>query len=213
MILIFTASVIAGIVLGAPVGVAGALVADAALAHNRKRLELTILAAVLGDTLVAFVTSFAAKTIGTYVDQHQNLFHIGGGLTILCLAGAMVVTTARAKHGVMHKEEIHGSSKWLVGHTAPALAAFLITALHPVSIGSFIATIIVFSTKYQNFHQYKLVFVGGIFIGSAFIFSLSGYLFWKIRQKADRFVHFLRYGLAGIVALLGVYLIAKQVLS
>ena len=33
---IFLASLCAGIILGAPVGVAGAMVADAALAHSRK---------------------------------------------------------------------------------------------------------------------------------------------------------------------------------
>ena len=52
MVEVFLVSILAGVVLGAPVGVAGAMVADAALAHNKPRLYSTIVAAVAGDVPV-----------------------------------------------------------------------------------------------------------------------------------------------------------------
>ncbi|OGV49467.1 MAG: hypothetical protein A2X49_00795 [Lentisphaerae bacterium GWF2_52_8] len=207
---IFIVSILAGIVLGAPVGVAGAMVADAALAHNRVRLYSTILAAVAGDTTLAYVSSLGASPLRSLLGRHAVLLQIGSALTIIVIGILMVIVTALSHQGMIRTEQLPNSSKWVLGHTAPAIGTFILTIFHPGSIIAFLGTVAILSSKFQHFGEARGFFTIGIFIGSTSVFAFSGFLFWTIRKKADRFVYYLRYGLAAGVLLLGVYLLADK---
>lgn len=207
MITFFFASVLAGIILGAPIGVAGALVADAAFAHAKRRLESVILAAVAGDTLLAVLSSFFIHPLNQILETYHRTGQLIAGIAIIVMATYIASITFINHKGLFDKSEIPIPFKWLLGHAAPALSAFLITVFHPGSIGAFLAITAVFSLKFPDFHKLMIFFVLGVAIGSFLIFSSAGIVFWKIRKEADRFIHYFRYGLATLLGLGGIYII------
>ena len=79
--------------------------------------------------------------------------------------------------------------------------------LHPGNIAAFLTLMTVFSLLFPDFVSHKIFFISGIFAGSFLAFSLAGFLFWKIRKKADRYVHYLRYTLAVLLIFAGVCLV------
>jgi len=208
MIELFFASVIAGIVSGAPFGVAGALVADAALAHNRKRLDMIILAAVAGNGLLAFFVSLGAGPIKLFFEKYESLCFLIAGMAVIILALFLGVGTALSREGTVRPPEAHGRSRRIIGHAAPAVGVFIITLLHPGSIATFLFLTAFFSLKFSGFIAHKPLFAAGIAVGSFFAFSPVGLLFWTIRKKADGFVRYFRYGLAVMLGGVGVYLLA-----
>jgi threonine/homoserine/homoserine lactone efflux protein len=212
MVVVFFVSVFAGFILGAPVGVAGALIADAALTHNRRRLELIVIAAVAGETILAYVTSFASEVIKRILSDYKYHFHIVSGILIIIIGIVLFVSTMRSHKGVMEKKDLHGASKWLLGHTAAPAAAFICNLIHPGSIIAFLFTVALLSKNIADFSSNNIAFAAGIMIGSGSVFSACALIFWKLRKKADKFVHFFRYGLAVIVGVFGIYLLLSNVL-
>ncbi len=209
MIELFVAAFIAGIVLGAPVGPAGAMVADAALANDKKRLRMTIFAAVAADSLRAFVISFAAIPVTNFLKEHEKFFNIASGVAIILLGMYMGITALVSKGELPDiKEKDPGKGKFF-GAAVPSLSIFLIALFHPGSIAAFLFVTALFSMKITAFSEHRMVFVTGIAAGSLAVFSLAGALFWRIREKADKSVHYFRYGIATVICLAGVYLLIK----
>ncbi len=208
---IFIASMLAGIILGAPVGVAGAMVADAALAHSKKRLYATILAAALGDASLAAFSTIFSETFHKFLKNYEKIGLVTAGLTMI-MVGLFIIGVTYVSHmGIISKDDVKNpSSRWIIGHFAPVVAAFLTALLHPGNIAAFLFLMTIFSMLIPDFINHSFTFVTGIFCGSFAVFALAGFLFWKIRQKADKFVHYLRYTLAVIIILAGVYLIMKH---
>ena len=208
LIRIFLASLCAGIILGAPVGVAGAMVADAALAHAKKRLYATILAAALGDaTLAAFSTIFSSS-FKSFLKNYEKIGLFAAGIAVIIVGVCTIIVTFSTHRGIVSKEELKNpSSRWIISHFAPVMAAFLTAILHPGNIAAFLTLMTVFSLLFPDFVCYKTSFITGIFTGSFLAFSLAGFLFWKIRKKADKYVHYLRYALAVLLIFAGVCLV------
>ncbi len=211
MLRIFIASLCAGMILGAPVGVAGAMVADAALAHSRKRLYATIIAAALGDASLAAFSTIFSETFRKFLKNYEKIGLVTAGLTII-MVGLFIIGVTYVTHvGMSSKENVKNpSSKWIISHFAPVLAAFLTAILHPGNIAAFIFLMTIFSMLFPDFVNHSFSFITGIFCGSFLVFSLAGFLFWKIRQKADKFVHYLRYTLAVIIIAAGLYLVVRH---
>ncbi len=202
----------AGFILGAPVGVAGAMVADAALAHSRIRLYATIIAAALGDATLAAISTLFSVSFMNFLQSYEKIGLLLSGITIILVGVVIIVVTYKTRKGMGSKDEVEDpSSRWILSHFAPVLAAFLTAILHPGNIAAFLTVMTVFSLYFQDFENFKISFITGIFTGSFLVFSLAGFLFWKIRQKADKFVHYLRYALAVIVIIAGVYLVLKHI--
>jgi threonine/homoserine/homoserine lactone efflux protein len=200
MIKFFLFSTLAGIILAAPVGPTGAMVADAALAHDRKRLEMTVLGAVAGNALLAFIVSLSAGPIKAFLAGHERSFHIGAGIFIIMLG---IFAGAYAAAGGAHKKE--GGPAGALGLGASSAGVLLITLLHPGSIAAFLFLTAFFSVRFSGFPDHRVLFVSGIAVGSLMAFSPVGFLFWTIREKAEKFVLHLRYGLAVIIGLTGIY--------
>ena len=193
LIRIFLASLCAGIILGAPVGVAGAMVADAALAHSRKRLYATVLAAALGDaTLAAFSTIFSSA-FKSFLKSYEKIGLFAAGTAVIIVGFCTIIVTFINHRGIISKEEVKNpSSRWIISHFAPVIAAFLAALFHPGNIAAFLTLMTIFSLLFPDFESFKASFITGIFTGSLLIFSSAGFLFWKIRKKADKYVHYLR---------------------
>ena len=209
MIRIFLASLCAGIILGAPVGVAGAMVADAALAHSRKRLYATILAAASGDAALAAFSTIFSNSFKSFLKNYEKIGLFAAGMAVIIVGVCTIIVTFITHRGVISKEEVKNpSSRWIISHFAPVVAAFLTALLHPGNIAAFLTLMTVFSLLLHDFASYRISFISGIFTGSLLAFSLAGVLFWKIRKRADKYVHYLRYTLAVLLIFAGVCLVA-----
>ncbi|MFA6568990.1 MAG: hypothetical protein WCS96_12330 [Victivallales bacterium] len=207
LIRIFLASLCAGIILGAPVGIAGAMVADAALAHSRKRLYATILAASLGDTALAAFSTIFSSSFKSFLKNYEKIGLFAAGAAVIIVGVCTIIVTFITRRGIVPKEKVKNpSSRWIISHFAPVMAAFLTALLHPGNIAAFLALMTVFSLLFPDFASHKISFITGIFAGSFLIFSYAGFLFWRISRKADKYVHYLRYTLAMLLIIAGVYL-------
>ena len=196
MIGLFFASILAGFIAGAPFGAAGALVADAALIHNRRRIGATIMAAALGDSLLAFIVSFASNPIRDLFTEYENIFFIIAGAVILLLGIALWIVA------------MHSSAMSIGGATGP-VSVFFITLLHPGSIATFLLITALFSMHFKAFSDHRFFFASGIAIGSLCAFSPVGILFWVLSRKAEKYVRHLRCGLAAMLLFVGLYLLSK----
>lgn len=196
MIGLIFASILAGIIAGAPFGAAGALVADAALAQERKRLNLTILSAVSGDSILAFLVSFASSPVKAFLQEYEKIFFLIAGIVIIMLGFYLwKMVTFKGSHTLK---------------AAGPVSVFFITLFHPGSIATFLFIVALFSMHFPVFKNHRLIFALGIAIGSFCVFSATGALFWILRKKAENFVHQFRYGLAAMLGLTGAYLLTKS---
>jgi MFS family permease len=208
LIRIFLASLCAGIILGAPVGVAGAMVADAALAHARKRLYVTILAAASGDAALAAFSTIFSSSFKSFLKNYEKIGLFAAGIAVIIVGVGTIIVTFITHRGMISREEVKNpSSRWIISHFAPVMAAFLTALLHPGNIAAFLTLMTVFSLLFPDFVGHKISFISGIFTGSLLAFSLAGVLFWKIRKKADKYVHYLRYTIAVLLIVAGVCLV------
>ncbi len=205
MIKLFLFSAVSGIILAAPFGPTGAMVADAALAHDRKRLEMTVLGAVTGNALLAFIISLSAGPIKTMLAGHESSFYVGAGIFIIMLGIFMGVYAASGRASRIRENSSDRGTARAFGLGATSAGVLLITLLHPGSIAAFLFLAAFFSVRFAGFPGHKALFVSGIAAGSLIAFSPVGFLFWTIREKAERFVMRLRYGLAVIIGLTGIY--------
>ena len=193
---------------GAPVGVAGAMVADAALAHSRKRLYATILAAAMGDAALAAFSTIFSSSFKSFLKNYEKIGLFTAGMAVIAVGVGTIIVTFITHKGITTKEEVKNpSSRWIISHFAPVMAAFLAALLHPGNIAAFLTLMTIFSLLFPDFVSYKISFITGIFAGSLLTFSSAGYLFWKIRKKADKYVHYLRYTLAVLLIFAGVCLV------
>ena len=205
---IFLASLCAGIILGAPVGVAGAMVADAALAHAKKRLYATVLAAALGDASLAAFSTIFSNSFKSFLKNYERIGLFATGIALVIVGVCTIMVTFITHRGMVSREEVKNpSSRWIISHFAPVIAAFLTALIHPGNIAAFLTLMTIFSLLFPDFASYKITFISGILAGSFLAFSLAGFLFWKIRKKADKYVHYLRYAIAVLLIFAGVYLV------
>ena len=203
MILLFLFSIIAGVVLAAPFGPAGAMVADAALLHDRKRLEMTVAGAVAGSSCLAFFISMAAEPVKAFLDDHERFFYLVAGTVIVMLGLLMAFAAYKSKKG---KE---GGPFKGAKPGASLVSVFFITVLHPGSIAAFLFLTAFFAMRFSFFSDHRVLFTAGIAIGSLMAFGPVGFIFWMVRDKAEKFVFHLRCGLAAIIGAAGVYCLSR----
>ncbi len=196
MIGLFWASVLAGAIASAPFGVVGALVADAALMHDGKRLIPTVLAAVTGDMILSFLISFASSPVRDFLQKYEGVFFVIAGTAVMLL-GIYLWTVANVSH-------------LKVGRVAGPVSVFFVTLTHPIGIGAFLLITALFSINFPAFKDHRALFACGIASGSFLVVGPMGALFWMLREKAGKFVRQSRCGLAGVIVLMGVYLLVKS---
>ena len=191
---LFFASILAGFVLSAPFGPVGALVADAALVHDGRRLDITVASAVLGNGLLAFIVSLGAYPIRSFLSSHNGPFFLAAGAVVM-IAGLTLGLGAANR-----KIEDKG--------VAP-VSVFLLTLLHPGSISAFLFLTAFFVMKIPSFPGHKALFASGVTIGSLLAFGPVGLVFWNMRARAEKFIVRIRYGLAAFIFAAGLYLFLR----
>lgn len=207
MFRLLAASTIAGIVLGAPFGPAGAMIAEAALSHNRRKLSAITVAAIMGDTTLAALASVFSHQLKSMISQTNR---VGLLLVGAILIGMGVIIALQAKTGRKNVSGMRSRSpgSWLaMAHLGPGLAVYVITLLHPGTIAAFLAASALISLHISHFSGWSMVYVTGVFVGSVVVFAGTALLFWRIRHKAARFVTFLRFALALTLVSAGAWLL------
>lgn len=207
---LFLSSILVGLVLAAPFGIAGAMVADAALAHNRRRLELTVAAAVAGDTTAALITSLFSEVVGVLALKYKILGLRIAGAAFILFGISIIISTIRSHRGIITTESFNRAYKWIFGHMAPAVGTFLVVVFHPLNILAFLAVVHGLTQTFPFFAKQRWLFVAGVTFGSSAAFFVEATLFWIIRRRADNFVYYFRYGIALIVMLGGIYFSFKD---
>ncbi len=210
MTILFLASILAGVILSAPIGAAGALVADAALAHHRRRLQLNITAAVAADTLLSVLVALFAQPMGEMLHDHRAAVLTFAGILLILCGAAMGFASWRGHRGVPDAQHLTVGTRWLAAHVAATGTVFLATLLHPGNIAAFLAVGAFFSLHFPAMARCPYLFSAGIGIGGLVAYGAAGYLFWRLRHRADRFVLDFRYAMAVFVAILGVYLLFRR---
>jgi threonine/homoserine/homoserine lactone efflux protein len=203
MILLFLFSIIAGIILAAPFGPAGAMVADAALLHDRRRLEMTVAGAVAGSACLAFFISMAAEPAKAFLDDHERFFYFSAGAVIIILGILMAFAAYRSKK----KKESSPFKGAKLG--ASLVGVFFITVFHPGSIAAFLFLTAFFAMRFSFFSDHRALFTAGIAMGSLMAFGPVGVLFWIVRDRAEKFVFHIRCGLAAIIGVAGAYCLSR----
>jgi hypothetical protein len=210
MTILFLASILAGVILSAPIGAAGALVADAALAHDRRRLQLNIAAAVAADTLLAVLVCLFAQPMAEMLHDHRDAALTSAGILLVLCGAAMGLVSWHGHRGVPDAQRLTGGARWLAAHIAAAGAVFLSTLLHPGNIAAFLAAGAFFSLHFPVMARCPYLFSAGIGIGGLAAYGAAGCLFWRLRHRADRFVLDFRYAMAVFIAVVGVYLLFRR---
>lgn len=209
MILLFLASVLAGVVLSAPIGVTGALIAEAALARDRRKLRTNILAATLADLLLAALVAMFAVPVAELLQAHRREVLLIAGVAFVGCGLAMGLIAWRQRRDEPKLTRLSASSSWLLAHLASGGTAFFGTVLHPGSIAAFLVAGAMFALKIPHFQQCPYLFVFGIGIGALAMYAAVAFLFWQFSQAAARFMLELRYGLALFIVGIGVYLFIR----
>lgn len=207
---LFFYSILTGLALAAPFGVAGAMVADAALAHNRNRLDLTVIAAVAADTIVALLTSLFSDVVGALATKYKIVGLRLAGIAFILLGISIAFSAIKSHKGVINTDSLNVAYKWIFGHMAPAFGTFLVVLFHPLNIIAFLAVVHGFSQTFDNFSSLRWLFVTGISVGSMTSFVSVAILFWIIRKNANNFVYYFRYAIALIITIGGLYFSFKE---
>ncbi|MGD2279070.1 MAG: hypothetical protein PVH45_03115 [Candidatus Omnitrophota bacterium] len=210
MIKLFLFSIVAGVILAAPFGPCGALVADAALLRDRKRLETTIFGAVSGNACLALLVSLIAGPMKAFLAEHRSILYIGAGIAMVVLAviAGVAIATGKAS-GETYNFTKSPARSFKLGVSVAGV--FFITILHPGSIMAFLILTSFFALRFSDFSAHRFLYTTGIAAGSLIAFSPVGIVFWIIREKAKEYILRLRYGLAAFIGLAGVYCLSRGI--
>lgn len=208
MIECFLLSVAGGLIVGMPVGVAGAMVADSALQRIRKRTVATVVAAGMGDLTLACMAGFFSSHLVKLIYHHEAVvsYLISSLLVCVGLTLFMKAWRHRVRQEFTTQDVVeHRAEGYILRHFGPALAVYLLTVLHPANF-LFVAGIAggVRGNLPESFNTW--IFAIGLGCGSMFIFSFSAFLFWKIGKRAGRFVYAMRFALASLIVVIGIVL-------
>lgn len=207
-------SALSGVVIGAPVGVAGALVADSALAHNLRRLLATIFGVALGDTTLAFAVAYFTDSTDRLITEYECGVYLGAGIFLLLIGVVMLIFAYRNRNSSLKDPaEFKGVWHYLLSHAGPAVTAFAVAAFHPGNVLVMLPLCRGVIARIGAEAFVPWVFALGLGLGSFMIFAFSAFLFWKIRMKAGKFVSMMRLSLAVIVLGIGVYFMFKYALA
>ncbi len=123
--------VVAGFVIAAPVGPVGVLCVQRTLALGRVSGLVAGLGAALADVAYGCVAAFGLSLIANWLQAHEAVFRLGGGLFLLGMAWRMLRARREAASEslptVPRDDLVHGF-----------LSTFFLTATNPITIVAFL---------------------------------------------------------------------------
>ena len=162
-----------GFAVAVPIGPVGLICIQRTLAKNRLSGLVSGLGAAIADVLLASVGAFSITIIFSFINNHQSVLQMGGGVIMILLGTLSLISKPRKT-----KARIDTA----LGRVQEFGSAFILTITNPLSAFSFFIAFGAISGKIGGGWAVAAVFIIGIFIGSC--------LWWiLLTLTTDRIAH------------------------
>ncbi len=161
---------LAGFVIAAPVGPVGILCVQRTLHEGRLSGLTSGLGAAFADAFYGCIAAFGLSLISRWLEAHELLFRLGGGLFLLCMAWRMLAVALRPPAAAAMPALRHES---LPGHF---ISTFFLTVTNPITIVAFLGIFAFFGIgAFGLSDEMAAWLVLGVFAGSSvWWLSLAG---------------------------------------
>ncbi len=170
ILLMLGKGLVAGFIIAAPVGPVGVLCVQRTLHQGRVAGLLSGLGAAVADAAYGCVAAFGLSLISGWLQTHEALFRLGGGLFLLFMAWRMLRAALHPAPAVAAA----GSSN--EGPIACFVSTFILTATNPITIVAFLGIFAFFGIgAFGLSNEMAAWLVFGVFAGSSIWWlSLAG---------------------------------------
>jgi threonine/homoserine/homoserine lactone efflux protein len=192
-----------GVINSAPLGPVGLLCLRKNLAPDRCRGLCAGLGMAVAYGIISFCVLFGLKAIATFLENHETLFQIVGGLVL-------VVMGCRGLRSSFAPEEKDGGCTRYLGEFS---ASFAMTLFNPVPFATFALIL----TSFRVFDarpdlQVDLFFAGFVFLGTMlFWLSVNEALHHVKKRSPESLSQRIGYGTSVALLAFGVILAAKGI--
>lgn len=200
---------VAGFIIAAPVGPVGVLCVQRTLQQGRVAGLMSGLGAAVADAAYGCIAAFGLSLISGWLQAHETLFRVGGGLFLLFMAWRMLGAALHPAPAVV----VAGS--YTERPIACFVSTFILTATNPITIVAFLGIFAFFGIgSFGLSHDMAAWLVLGVFAGSSvWWLSLAG-LAGAFRQRLGNGGLKWINGLSGLLMLgFGLYGIGSILLS
>jgi threonine/homoserine/homoserine lactone efflux protein len=179
ILLMLGKGLVAGFIIAAPVGPVGVLCVQRTLHQGHIAGLLSGLGAAIADAVYGCIAAFGLSLISGWLEAHQSLFRIGGGLFLLFMAWRMLRAalhpSPEAAASPLHRND---------GPIAGFISTFMLTVTNPITIVAFLGIFAFFGIgSFGLSNEMAAWLVLGVFVGSSvWWLSLAG-LAGAFRQR------------------------------
>lgn len=171
--------IVAGFIIAAPVGPVGVLCVQRTLHQGRVAGLMSGLGAAVADAAYGCVAAFGLSLISSWLQMHEALFRLGGGLFLLFMAWRMLRAARHPGPQVAAQEGSYNERP-----VTCFISTFILTATNPITIVAFLGVFAFFGIGAFGLSNAMAAWlVLGVFAGSSvWWLSLAG-LAGAFRQR------------------------------
>lgn len=171
--------IVAGFIIAAPVGPVGVLCVQRTLHQGRVAGLMSGLGAAVADAAYGCVAAFGLSLISGWLQMHEALFRLGGGLFLLFMAWRMLRAALHPEPQVAAQEGSYNERP-----VTCFISTFILTATNPITIVAFLGVFAFFGIGAFGLSNAMAAWlVLGVFAGSSvWWLSLAG-LAGAFRQR------------------------------
>lgn len=158
--MIFLKGLLIALIFGIPAGAIGVLCVNRSIEKGFTAGFITGLGSSLADTIYAVIGAFGITLISDFLQQHEKIIALAGGVLIFAYGIFMLLTKNERK--IVENEVVKKDETGLLSYF---LTSFSIAVLNPATILTFMIAFTSFGITCQNFCQ-SLSLVVGIFFGT-----------------------------------------------
>ncbi len=169
---------VAGFIIAAPVGPVGVLCVQRTLHQGRIAGLMSGLGAAVADAAYGCVAAFGLSLISNWLQAHEAMFRLAGGLFLLFMAWRML-------RAALHPEpQVAAQGNYNERPLTCFVSTFILTATNPITIVAFLGIFAFFGIgAFGLSNAMALWLVLGVFVGSSvWWLSLAG-LAGAFRQR------------------------------
>ena len=157
---IFIRGLIVGFAASIPLGPIGVLCIQRTLSKNQKAGFISGLGAASADTIFASIAFFSLSMVMSFIEDHQSLIKVIGGVCILAVGTKIFITNPIVQ---IRRNRAGVTNIW-----QDYITVFFFTLANPGFILVFVALFAALGVKVESSHFWHgVVMVIGVFFGSA----------------------------------------------
>lgn len=170
--------IVAGFIIAAPVGPVGVLCVQRTLHQGRFAGLMSGLGAAVADAAYGCIAAFGLSLISSWLQAHEALFRLCGGLFLLFMAWRMLRVALHPQPAVS------ADSTYNEGPVACFVSTFILTATNPITIVAFLGIFAFFGIgAFGLSNAMALWLVLGVFAGSSVWWLSLAALAGAFRQR------------------------------